>query len=152
MNILFLDQFSQLRGGQRCFLQLLPALRERGWHVMAALPENGPLTSNFPCTPIPCGPYRSGTKSLGDIIRFVGDIRRQREIISGLLDRHSFDLMYVNGPRVLTSAALANNGRIPMLFHAHNFLDRSYSARIAGASIRRGVSRVVACSEFVAGP
>ena len=38
MNILFLDQFSDLGGAQRCLLDLLPAVIERGWRAHVAAP------------------------------------------------------------------------------------------------------------------
>ena len=152
MRVLVVDQFSDLGGAQNCLLQLLPAMTERGWTVSAALPGNGPLTRSLPSTEICCRPYGRGTKSLGDALHFLFDIRNQQRTISDLIDKGRVDLVVVNGPRVLPGVALAAQRRVPVLFHAHNYLDRSWAARIAGMSIRRGVHSVVACSEFVAAP
>jgi glycosyltransferase involved in cell wall biosynthesis len=156
MNILFLDQFSELGGAQHCLLDLLPAIAERGWHAHAAVPGNGPLigllrSRNVGVDIIPCGPYRSGRKSTGDILRFPWDVWRQTRIIRGLLRRHSFDLIYVNGARVLPAAALAARGRIPVLFHAH-FPIYGYMARLAGWSVRWSNATVAASCQFMAQP
>src|SRR5256885_17159324 len=43
MKILFLDQFSDLGGAQRCLLDLLPAVLERGWLAHVAAPGDGCL-------------------------------------------------------------------------------------------------------------
>ena len=152
MRILFVDQFSEIGGAQRCFLDLFSAIKERGWSVQAALPGRGPLVSLLNAVPIACGPYRSGSKSGADAVRFALDAVGQMRTLSGLIAKGGFDLLYVNGPRVLLGAALASRGRVPILFHAHHFLHRSYWAALAGWSVRRDIDRVVACSEFVAGP
>jgi glycosyltransferase involved in cell wall biosynthesis len=156
MNILFLDQFSELGGAQRCLLDLLPAIEERGWRAHAALPGDGPLidllrSRNVGVERIPCGPYRSGSKSGADFLRFPGDVWRQTRVIRGLLRRHAVDLIYVNGARVLPAAALAARGRVPVLFHVH-FPIRGYAARLAGLSLRRADATVAACCRFVALP
>jgi glycosyltransferase involved in cell wall biosynthesis len=156
MNILFLDQFSELGGGQRCLLDLLPALEERGWRAHAAVPGNGPLigllrSRNVGVDLIPCGPYRSGSKSVADILRFPWDVWRQARVIRGLLRRQSFDLIYVNGARLLPAAVVAGRGRIPILFHVH-FPIHGYAARLAGFSIRQAGVSVAACCRYVAQP
>ena len=43
MNILCLDQFGELGGAQRCLLDLLPAMADRGWSVHLAAPGDGQL-------------------------------------------------------------------------------------------------------------
>ncbi len=152
MQILFVDQFSEIGGAQRCFLDLLPAIEELGWRVTAAVPGGGALGSLLNGVPLSSGPYHSGSKSAADALRFALDLRNQACTLSALLSNRDFDLIYANGPRVLAGAALASRGRIPLLFHAHNFLDRRYSAALTGWIARAHNHRVVACSDFVAGP
>jgi hypothetical protein len=70
MNILFLDQFSTVGGGQRSLLELLPLVHARGWSARVALPGCGPYSdkvraSGFPVDFIPCGEYAQGRKGLG---------------------------------------------------------------------------------------
>jgi glycosyltransferase involved in cell wall biosynthesis len=152
MRILFVDQFSEIGGAQRCFLDLLPAIEEQGWPVLAALPGSGPLASRLRTTRLACGPYGSGSKSSADVFRFALDAMHQTRTLSSLLSKGDFDLVYANGPRVLPGVALASRGRVPILFHAHNFLDRFYAAALIGWSVRSRVDTVVACSDFVAAP
>ena len=156
MNILFLDQFSELGGAQRCLLDLLPALAERGWRARAAIPGEGPLVEalrarDIRVDEISCGPYRSGSKSTTDILRFPWDVWRQARVIRRLVAEESFDLIYVNGARVLPAAAVVARGRVPVLFHAH-FPIYGYMARLAGWSVRRANATVAACCQFVARP
>lgn len=151
MRVLFLDQFSELGGAQRCLLDLMPELEARGWTASAALPGNGPLVDLLRARraqihPIPCGPYRSGSKSKGDAVRFASDLPGQISAIRALAS----DLVYVNGPRLLAAAAIACGRRLPVLFHAHSPIPAGYSMRVARWSLRKSGATIVACSNSVA--
>ena len=156
MNILALDQYSDLGGAQRVFLETVEAARRCDWNIWCALPS-GPLMDRVESlgasvSRIPCGPYQSGTKGLLDSLRFGSDLLQQVRILHSLINRVHFDLIYVNGPRVLPAAALATRGRAPVLFHAHSHIDQSLARRLAGWSIARTGAAVVACSESVLEP
>ena len=151
MNVLFLDQFSELWGAQRCLVDLLPALEERGWRAAAALPGDGPLVKllrerGVAVHHIPCGPYQSGGKSIADVIRFRRDLRDQVSLLRSI---HA-GLIYVNGPRLLPAAALAFGGRAPVLFHAHSRVGGAIASWLAGRSIRKMDATVIACCQAVA--
>jgi glycosyltransferase involved in cell wall biosynthesis len=151
VRVLFLDQFSELGGAQRVLFDTACAARERGWPVQVALPDDGPLVDQlrscgFPVARIACGPYRSGSKSVGDLLHFSSDLRQQRRVIGDLA--RETDLIYVNGPRLLPAAALVSRGRIPMLFHAHSHVE-GLARRFACGSIRRARATVIACSQSV---
>ena len=157
MRVLFLDQFSVLGGAQLCLLDVLEAANRRGWEARVALPGEGPLVARLQALhigvdTIPCGPYRSGGKSFADAMRLPLDVRQQRRILTGWIAEGRFNLIYVNGPRLLPSAALAAGDRVPVLFHAHNRLHQDYAARLAGWAIRRYNATVIACSKYVAAP
>lgn len=154
MNVLFLDQFSELGGAQRVLLETVEAVLARGWTAHAALPGEGPLVEhlrakNVGVTSIPCGPYQSGNKSGGDLLRFATDLVHQSRAIADLARRNAFSLVYVNGPRLLPAAALSVRGRA--LFHSHSGIPRGYSSRLARWSVRRMGATVVGCSGSVAG-
>jgi glycosyltransferase involved in cell wall biosynthesis len=160
MNILCLDQFGELGGAQRCLLDLMPAMIDRGWSVHLAAPGNGQLAERAAAMhatvdSIRCGPYSSGKKTLADMTRFLAEAPRLAGEIRGLVRRYNSDLIYVNGPRLLPAAALsvvsaARRGP-PVLFHSHSLLD-GIALRLAGRSLRLLSAAVVASSNFVAAP
>jgi glycosyltransferase involved in cell wall biosynthesis len=156
MNLLVLDQFSDLGGAQRQLLDLLPAMREAGWNVMVGMPGEGELFSRvrdlgFETASIECGPYRSGSKSLSDMARFVAGAPVLARQIGQLLDNAPADLLYLNGPRLLPAAAL-RRPRIPVLFHSHSAVPPGKMRMLAAASLRRLNARVVGVCRFIADP
>ena len=162
MNILFLDQYSDLGGAQRCLLDLIPALRERGWKMWAGVPGAGPLISALRAEGaqvenITGGFYSMGRKSVSDALRFAAETPRLAREIAGLAARAKADLLYVNGPRLLPAAAHAAaraSGRspLPVLFHCHSHLPQRYAAWLAGRSLRRAQATLVACCRFAGEP
>ncbi|HEV2690036.1 MAG TPA: glycosyltransferase family 4 protein, partial [Bryobacteraceae bacterium] len=155
MNILFLDQFSEIGGAQRGLLDVLQAVQERGWGSHVLIPRGGPLVEQLRARlvtveEIPCGPYRSGDKSPVDSLRFTLDVRHQTRTIRDLLTRRAFDLVYVNGPRVLPAAAIACRRRLPVLFHLHSHIEQFYAQWLARWSARRADVTLVACSRSAA--
>src|SRR5258707_2852796 len=104
MNILFLDQFSDLGGAQRCLLDLLPALRERGWRAHVAAPGDGELRARSISLgaefhPIRCGPYGSGYKSVADLARFAAELPGLAREIARLARMAGGGIVYVDWPR-----------------------------------------------------
>lgn len=99
---------------------------------------------------IPCGPYRSGGKSPLDFARFARDVRGQTRVIQEVLGREPFDLVYVNGPRVLPAAAIACKRTLPVLFHLHSHIEQATAQRLAAWSARRADVTMVACSQSAA--
>jgi glycosyltransferase involved in cell wall biosynthesis len=157
MNILFLDQFSDLGGAQRCLLDLLPALRERGWTAHLAAPGTGPLLERARIRGavlhhISCGPYSSGRKSVRDGIRFARDFFPLARDIGTLAGRYDVDLVYVNGPRLVPAAAWVLRRDRPLVFHCHSYLSQSYAASLIGQLLRRTGATVIASCRFVANP
>jgi glycosyltransferase involved in cell wall biosynthesis len=156
MKLLVLDQFSELGGAQRCLLDLLPAIRARGWDALIGLPGSGELFARvralgFDAEQISCGPFRSGSKSASDLVRFAVQTPRLAHEIRRLAARIGADLVYVNGPRLLPAAALAGLD-LPVVFHAHSYLQAGLVRRLAGAGLRRMRARVIGQSRFVAEP
>jgi glycosyltransferase involved in cell wall biosynthesis len=156
MSILFLDQFSELGGGQQALLNTVEAVRQQGWEARALVPGRGPLVEalrsrDVVTGEIPCGPYRSGSKSAADSLRFALDLRGQVRIIGHEIARANIDLIYVNGPRLLPAASLAARGRVPLVFHVHTHLSGS-ALRLARWSVRSGTATVIGCSKSVLEP
>jgi glycosyltransferase involved in cell wall biosynthesis len=156
MNVLFLDQFSELGGAQQCLLDLMPAVQGAGWQAHAGLPSDGPLIPrlrqmNVAVDPIPCGRLTSGHKTLADAWRFSSEFRSLAAAIHRLAHKANADLIYVNGPRLLPAAAWVARGRWPLLFHCHNHLSQP-AAWLAGLALQSASARVIACCRFAAQP
>jgi glycosyltransferase involved in cell wall biosynthesis len=157
MRVLFIDQFSDAGGAQQCLLDSVRGALDRGWSASAAVPGGGPLvrmlaSTGASVTSLPSGPYGRGSKSVIDLFRYASDQVRQTRTLTRLFEANRFDLVYVNGPRVLPAAVRAARGRLPVLFHAHNRLAQGYAVRLVGRSIKAGRVTVAACSRFVAEP
>lgn len=156
MRLLVLDQFSDPGGAQKCLLELLPAIHDRGWEALVGLPGEGELFQEvralgFEVERVDCGPYASGSKSAMDLARFLTGTPRLARQISKLADRVKADLVYLNGPR-LVPAALGARLPVPVLFHSHSFLFPGATRNLTGLSLRGLRAWVVAACQFVAEP
>jgi len=150
MKLLFLDQFSDLGGAQKCLLDLLPAVS----HAVVAMPGSGPMFERvralgFETALIDCGPYASGAKTAGDMARFIFEAPRLARQIRRLARRA--DLVYINGPRLLPAAALSGI-RQPVVFHSHSYLPLGPARKLSGLALRRLRARVIASCRYVAQP
>ncbi len=148
MRVLLLDQFAEIGGAQCGFLEAAEGFASRGWELHAVIPA-GPLADRIrplcaSVTTIPCGPFRSVTKSFEDGVRFVRQLREQTAAIR----RQSVDVLYVNGPRVLAAAAWGRQGQ-PVVFHSHSVVTQRMAANVAWQALRRSEAHVLASSEFV---
>src|SRR5512140_1694709 len=158
MNILFLDQFGAIGGGQRSLLELLPSVRQRGWNARVGLPEDATFTqalraSGVPVDFIRCGAYTPAKKRPVDFARFGWEFPQMTRAIAALVRRHRIGLLYVNGPRLLPAAALAARAAsIPLVFHSHHRLLQPVAVRLAAESLRWSHARVIACCRFAADP
>ncbi len=150
MKILFLEQFSELGGGQRNLLDLLPAVAGRGWEALVAAPGSGPLfdaarSYGAGVVSIPLGSYTNGRKTAGDAVHFGLDTFRMSRWIA----RTDCDLISVGGARLLPAAALGAGSR-PVIFQAQHFLCDPRALSLAHWAIRRARAAVVANSRYVA--
>ncbi len=150
MKLLFLEQFSELGGGQRNLLDLLPAVIARGWTATVAAPGSGPLFDaahavGAQTVRIDFGDYSSGTKSASDAARFWFDTVRLGRWIA----RQDFDLLSVGGARIMPAAARGARGR-PVVFQAQHFLGKKYAVAMTTSAIRRANAHVIANSKHVA--
>jgi glycosyltransferase involved in cell wall biosynthesis len=158
MNILFLDQFSTIGGGQRSLLELLSSIRKRGWNARVALPADGRFSeavraSGLGVDFIQCAAYTAAKKRPADFARYVWEFRQMTKEIGTLASNHRIDLLYVNGPRLLPPAALvARAASIPLVFHSHHRLLQPVAVHLAGEALRWSRARVIACCRFAAEP
>jgi hypothetical protein len=144
MKILFLDQFSELGGGQLCLVDLLP---KSGWEAHAAVPGKGPLVERLQQLGVEVhrlslGSYTAGRKTLRDGMQFVSDRRVVSREIRELVERIAPDVVYVNGPRLMPLV------EGPVVFHAHNRVT-GLAGRLVRRAVRRTGATVIAASRFV---
>ncbi len=156
MKLLVLDQFSDPGGAQQCLLELLPAIRERGWKALIGMPGRGELFERvrelgFEAERVECGPYGSGKKSPMDLARFLTGTPRLARQIGEMAKRVGANLVYVNGPRLLPAAAGADLPS-PVLFHSHSYLSPGAARILTGMCLRGMRARVVGSCRFVAEP
>jgi len=161
MRLLLLDQFSDPGGAQQSLLELLHAIRRRGWKALVALPGAGEIFQQvralgFETARVDCGPYSSGKKSPGDVARFLAQTPRLARQIRKLTRDFQADRIYINGPRLLPAAALARLGfhlqGCPAVFHAHSYLPPGLVLKLAGTALQCLEARVIANCRFVAAP
>jgi glycosyltransferase involved in cell wall biosynthesis len=145
VNVLLLDQYSDPGGAQQVLLELLPAIRERGWRAVVGLPGSGKLCDAIRVLGIAV----ERIDCASDARRYVAQTPRLARQIRELADRVAADLVYVNGPRVVPAAALAGV-KCPVVFHSHSWLPAGIARTAAGVALRKMDARVVANCEFVA--
>ena len=154
MNILLLDQFSTLGGGQLCLRDLVPAFVGEGWKVYAGVPQGGPLAGQLQDAgaavhTIPLGTYTNGRKSAAETLRYAFESSKVAAAARTLAVRLSIDVVYANGPRVLPPA-IATRRRV--VFHSHSALTKGYARAVAGLSLRACGATAIACSHHTAEP
>jgi len=157
MNLLFLDQYSDLGGAQRCFLDAAPALLAHGVTLACGLPGEGPFAAALRAARatvyyVPCGPFSHGRKTAADMVRFLWQFPRATRRIRRLVDRHATGVLYVNGPRVLAQAARAVGKECRILFHCHHRLEHAPAEWLVRRVLRNGRITVVAPCRFAAEP
>src|SRR4029077_17011602 len=138
VNVLFVDQFSDLGGAQQCLLDLAPAIQAEGWKMTCAVPGAGSLVTKLgelgiTVSTLAMTAPTSGRKHPLDFLRFSLDTPKLARDIGHLAAEFRADLIYVNGPRVLPTAAwVARRTGRPMVFHCHNYLGQRPAAILAG--------------------
>jgi len=158
VNVLFLDQFSDLGGAQLCLLDLVPAAQAEGWNVSCAVPGRGRLVDKLHARGVtvhslPVTHLASGHKSLRESLRFARETPKLVREIRRLAEETRPDLLYVNGPRLLPAAAwVARRTGRPLVFHCHNHLAQRSAAIVAGRALQLARARVIACCRYVARP
>jgi len=154
LRVLFLDQFSDLGGAQLCLQDVLLEVKKLGWQAEVMAPGTGPLLNfaqdlGMNVQSLPLAGYANGHKTASDVIRYGIDMVQSARMLRRVLRQRPADLIYANGPRILLAAW---GVRVPLLFHSHSLLDKTYARNIAGRVLRSVPARVLACSEFTAQP
>jgi glycosyltransferase involved in cell wall biosynthesis len=150
MKILILDQFSEPGGAQLCVRDLAPEIARRQWHATFMAPGDGAVRGSLEELGIknerlPGLVYNNGRKSVRDVARYGLDIARVLAGIARFTGKNRPDLIYINGPRVLPASVAFG---CPIVFHAHNYLVKTYARMIAVMCLRIKRVEVIASSRF----
>jgi len=154
MKVLFVEQFGDLGGAQRCLLDLLPGLPSRWSATVVSPADSGALAGRLARIGVthhafPFGRYSAGRKPLLEQARYLVESRRLASWLRERMAEVEPDLVYVNGPRVLPAAVAAAGGR-PVLFHAHNHVPQRGARMLLRRSLARTNVRVVSCCRYAA--
>jgi len=172
-RILFVEQFSELGGGQRNLLDLLPAVMDRGWKATVAAPGVAPVDATrashsvsrsgellekaralgAETARIGIGNYSAGRKTPAEAARFLLDTIALGRWIS----RQDFDLISVGGARLMPAVARgavavreSKQSSRAVIFQAQHFLGKAYAVAITARAIRSARAMVIANSRYVA--
>jgi len=156
-NILFLDQFGTMGGGQRVLLDVLRALDSTKYQKAVALNGEGDFREKLRSTgttvlDLPLGEYRSGSKTLTDKLRFaIRTLHCSLILIRAIRARH-FDLLYANGPRTFICATFAGwVTRRSVIWHLHNVLQPGAELYLI-TLFSRWVNGILVCSRAASQP
>jgi glycosyltransferase involved in cell wall biosynthesis len=158
VNILCIDQFSNLGGGQRSLLDMLPALSARGWRPSVATPGEGPFSAalrkrGYRTHTVACGIYASKKKPLAQVLKYAFELPRMVSSLAALTKADEIDLLYVNAPRLVPPAAwIAYRTGIPLVFHCHNRLLQHSAVTLTGQALELASAHVIACCQHAADP
>jgi glycosyltransferase involved in cell wall biosynthesis len=152
--VLFLDQTSSWGGAQRVLEVVLGAL-ERDFLPLVALPEDGPFANELrrggiETLTLPLGRYRSGRKTLADMMKFPAQSLHCGVRLAQTIRRRNIRLVYINGPRCLLAGVFAARltGR-PSLFHLHLTMTRITEFFVAELAAPQA-TKIVACCKAAA--
>ena len=151
MNILCVEQFANIGGGQRCLLDLLPGLSLRGWNTHVAIPGEGPLAQavralGVPLEWLPYRTYTSTRKPAREVVAYAREFPRLIQALEASVRRRRIGLLYVNGPRFLPAAAwVARKHSVPLVFHCHSRVYQRSAVLLAGKALQFSRARVIAC-------
>jgi glycosyltransferase involved in cell wall biosynthesis len=154
--ILFLDQTSSWGGAQHVLKVVLGAL-DPEFIPIVALPEEGSFANELRRRGIetlilPLGTYRSGRKTVAEIITFAPRSLYCAVRLAQTIRRRNVRLVYINGPRCLLAGVWAARlTGIPSLFHIHLTMTRATEIFVMRLAAPRA-TKIVACCQAAAAP
>ena len=154
LPILFLNQQSWRAGAERVLDEVIRAV-EPDFLPLVAFPDNGPFAAdlrnrNVETLLFPLGRYRSGPKSLTDMMAFPPRSVYCGVSLAALIRRRKVSLLYINSPRWLLAGVIAARltGR-PSIYHLHMTMSRRADIFVVGHAARH-LTRILACSQTAA--
>lgn len=124
-KILFLEQFSEIGGGQTVLLSILESLDRNKYIPIVALPKDGPLSKklrqmNIDYFIYPLGEYSLGRKNVFEIISYFINSIRSIFVINRQIKRQNIKVIYANATRTFFPGTIsAKLNKIPIVWHLH---------------------------------
>lgn len=156
MNILFLEQYSKISGGQLCLLDLIEQLDRSKYTPFVVVPGPGALTAKLDelgagYFVLPVGSFTQGKKTFSDVIKLAARTLVLIPKVMRIIKKHRIDLVYANAPRTLLWGTLAAKlAGIPVAWHIHLILNGYKEKLLARMLLKLGVDHVICVSEAVA--
>lgn len=156
-NILFLEQFSNISGGQKMLLSMVSGLDKSKFTSMVAIPGKGELSDELDRIGIkyfiiPVGSYSAGKKNIFDAISLIFRSAMLVPITYRLIKNNGIDIVYCNAPRTfLWGTIAAKLAGKPVVWHLHSIFS-GLELRLCKFSLQLGVNRVIAISKAVINP
>lgn len=156
-NILFLEQFSNISGGQRVLLNTLAGLDRTKLSPMVAVPGRGELTRELERLKIryvvlPIGSYSAGKKNVIDLINYIMRSLLLIPMTASLIKKEKIDLVYANAPRTFAfSAMAAKRCEVGIIWHLHSIMT-GMELRTLASILKKKVDLMIAVSNSVAKP
>ncbi|MFA6169564.1 MAG: glycosyltransferase family 4 protein [Candidatus Margulisiibacteriota bacterium] len=156
-NILFLEQFSSLGGGQRMLLQLLKGLDRSTFNPSVIIPAEGELTKEltklgvkYYC--LPMATLTLGRKNIFDLISYFYNSIFLAIAAVKIIRREKIDLLYAKAPRTFLWGTLAAKiCRRPIVWQLHSIF-RGLELKAALLAAKLGAARLIADSLAAAAP
>ena len=125
-SILFLEVLTEIKGGQRMLLDLMPAFS--GWERHVVVPGLGPLSGEVERAGglvhvMPMAQYGLLTKGALDVLAFARELGSLSRRVAKLSRQLGADVLFANSSRAFAWGTLAaQQARLPMIWQAHNLL------------------------------
>ena len=129
-KILFLEQYSNVSGGQRVLLQILKKFPKRDYELITVVPQQGPLSDELDSLGVryvilASGFYKISRKTWQDIIRYMWRLPFLVIRLLHLIEQERIDLVYANGARTFAWATVASAlTKIPIIWHLHSIFKK----------------------------
>src|SRR5438270_740189 len=147
LKVLFVDQFSELGGGQRILHDIVHFFSCEGVECIVALPGNGLFAQTLRNEKVlvrdyPLARLSSGRKGLRDAFLLLRTVRLTTRALDAMIEEVSPDVIFCNGPRCIPSVVpAADKLRVPVVCAIHliftgaanRVLNRFLSKPIVGA-------------------
>ncbi|OGC11400.1 hypothetical protein A3K48_02650 [candidate division WOR-1 bacterium RIFOXYA12_FULL_52_29] len=156
-NILFLEQFSSVSGGQKMLLQFIKGLDRTSYGPVVILPSEGELARElkklgvkYYCSPM--GNLSLGRKSIVDLISYFYHSISLIIIAMKVVRAENIDLIYAKAPRTFFWGTIAARlCRKPIVWHLHSIF-KGLELSFALLTAKLGVSLMIADSRVAARP